>query len=247
MTYAFRKNYIVAVAMIAAAFFAVVLTPRANENAEIPDFEVMIPKEFGEWRMVDTPISQANLVPQGGEDELFPYDAVLMRAYRNYQGNVKLLAIAYTKSQKQERKIHRPELCYYSQGYYVQQVTSERRDVAGQQIYLHRLLARQRSRIEPLTYWIRLGDRTVAGPWDMRAQILWQGLKGEVVDGLLFRVSSLIGIGTDTNTLYTLDDQFIHKLLEAIKPEQRTVLTGGSGTRSEKGDLSYDRPLWERR
>lgn len=228
MTLAFRKNYIVAVAMIAAAFFAIVLTPRADENAEIPDFEAMIPKEFGEWKMVNTPIAQANLVPQGGDDELFPYDAVLTRSYRNYQGNVKLLAIAYTKSQKQERKIHRPELCYYSQGYYVQHATSERRDVAGQQIYLHRLLARQRSRIEPVTYWIRLGDRTVAGPWDMRAQIFWQGLKGEVVDGLLFRVSSLIGRGTDTNTMYTIDDQFIQELLEAMEPEQRNVLTGAS-------------------
>lgn len=227
MTHAFRKNYIVAIAMIAAAFFAIVLTPRADENAEIPDFEAIIPKEFGEWTMLNAPIAQANLVPQAGGGELSPYDAVLTRAYRDGRGDVMLLAVAYTKNQKQERKIHRPELCYYGQGYGVQRFASERRDVGGgQPIYIQRLLARQRSRIEPVTYWIRLGERTVDGPWDMRAQLLWQGLKGNVTDGVLVRVSSLMRTRSEIGTVYAAQDQFIQALLEDVAPGQRSVLTG---------------------
>lgn len=226
MTYVFRKNYIVAVAMIAAAFFAVVLTPRANDKAELPDFEVMIPKEFGEWRMVDTPIVQANLVPQGGEDELFPYDAVLTRVYRDNEENVILLAIAYTKNQKQERKIHRPELCYYGQGYSVKRIASQRYDIAGQSVYLQQLLARQRSRVEPVTYWIRLGDRTVDGPWDMRTQILWKGLKGESLDGTLVRVSSLSSVRHNIRDVFDSQKHFIDELIQQVPYSLQYALLG---------------------
>lgn len=226
MTPAYRKSYLIAVAMVIAAFFSIVLTPKADEGAEVPDFEAMIPKVFGDWKMLDTPITQANLVPQGGEDERFPYDAVLTRAYRDGGGNIMLLAIAYTKNQKQERKIHRPELCYYGQGYSVKVISSERRDVAGKTVEVRRLLARQRSRVEPVTYWVRLGERTIGGPWDMRAQLLWRGLSGKSLDGTLVRVSSFAGGGGSLNTEYDKQGEFVESLVSSVSPANRDVLIG---------------------
>ena len=226
MTPAYRKSYLIAVTMVIAAFFSIVLTPKADEGAEVPDFEAMIPKVFGEWKMLDTPIIQANLVPQGGEDERFPYDAVLTRAYRDGGGNVMLLAIAYTKNQKQERKIHRPELCYYGQGYSVKRIASKRHDIAGQSVYVQQLLARQRSRMEPVTYWIRLGDRTVDGPWNMRTQILWKGLKGESLDGTLVRVSSISSGRRDINDAFEAQERFIDELIQQVPSSMRYALLG---------------------
>ncbi len=46
-----------------------------------------------------------------------PYDDVLMRAYGNSQGDIVLLAVAYGRNQRQEVKIHRPDVCYTAQGF----------------------------------------------------------------------------------------------------------------------------------
>lgn len=226
MAPAHKRSYLIAGAMVLAAFFSIVLTPRADETAEVPDLEAMIPKAFGDWMMLNSQVAQVNLVPQGGEDDLFPYDAVLTRAYRHSSGEVMLLAIAYTKNQKQERKIHRPELCYYGQGYSVRRVTGERRNIADQSVYIQRLLARQRSHFEPVTYWMRLGMRTVDGPWDMRVQLLWQGLMGNPTDGLLFRVSTPITSGNEIRRSYVVQDKFIDDLANELPPEKLQILTG---------------------
>ena len=57
----------------------------------------------------------------GETDPEAPYDDVLMRSYTNAHGEVVMLALAYGRHQRQEIKIHRPELCYTSQGYAVLQ------------------------------------------------------------------------------------------------------------------------------
>ena len=226
MTPAYKRSYLIASAMVMAAFFSILLTPRADENAEVPDFEAIVPKTFGGWKMLDTPVTQTNLVPQGGEDERFPYDAVLTRAYRNESGNVVLLAIAYTKNQKQERTIHRPELCYYGQGYSVNVISNQRREIAGKTIDVQQLVARQRSRVEPVTYWIRLGERTVGGSWDMRGQLLWRGLSGKSLDGTLVRVSSFANGGGNFQAIYDMQDEFIESLVASVPPAHLEVLIG---------------------
>lgn len=226
MSPAYKKSYLIVGAMLIASLFSMVLTPRADESAEVPDFETMIPKAFGEWKMLDTPVTQANLVPQGGEDERFPYDAVLTRAYRNGHGHVVLLAVAYTKNQKQERKIHRPELCYYGQGYSVKVISSQHREVAGKVIDVQQLVARQRSRVEPVTYWIRLGERTVGGSWDMRGQLLWRGLSGKSLDGTLVRVSSFARGADRLDTIYHMQGEFIESLVANVSPAHLEVLVG---------------------
>jgi len=42
-----------------------------------------------------------------------------MRAYQNSQGQIVYLALAWGEQQRQEVKIHRPDLCYVAQGFKV--------------------------------------------------------------------------------------------------------------------------------
>src|SRR3981081_4614918 len=106
----------------------------------------------------------------GGGSARWLYDQVLMRTYRRQSdGETVMLALAYGRRQAQEFKIHRPELCYYSQGYDVRFV-GRSRVLLGPRFGVdsNLLLARNRARYEPVTYWIRVGDRISLSAWETR-------------------------------------------------------------------------------
>ena len=71
-----------------------------------------------------------------------------------------MLALAYGVNQRQEVKIHRPELCYVSQGFKL----LERSQVAlsaaqaALPVRAQRMLVQAPGRAEAVSYWIRIGD-----------------------------------------------------------------------------------------
>ena len=102
-----------------AAWYLTPRTPaRAGDGAALAQ---LVPRSFGEWRELDAPAAAVDPRGQrpGETDSEAPYDDVLMRSYINARGDVVMLALAYGRHQRQEIKIHRPELCYTSQGFAV--------------------------------------------------------------------------------------------------------------------------------
>jgi EpsI family protein len=116
------------------------------------DLESMVPKAFGDWTYVPSAISQVDLsVRRDGEEgtNTRVYDQVLMRTYRNAQGQSVMLALAWGRQQRQEVKIHRPELCYVAQGFRIE--SSRPIDALGDgSVIGTTLLAATARRVEPV-------------------------------------------------------------------------------------------------
>lgn len=221
-------------AMLVTAGVALVMTPKTTDVAgNAVALERRVPAQFGDWREVRSPFIQMDLAPRrddGTTDPSSPYDEVVMRSYvRASDGAVVMLALAWGAQQRQEVKIHRPELCYVAQGFDV-----ARREHAilslpgGQTVTTTRLLATSQSRVEPVTYWIRIGEEISLSPWQSRLAILREGLKGRTADGILVRVSQALPAGrADVERSYRIQQEFLSDLVRSVEEPARSVLTSG--------------------
>jgi EpsI family protein len=219
------KYLLIGLALFIAAVGGVALKPTrhiADQGPKI-DLETMIPKQFGAWKLDETivpfvvsPDVQAKL------NEI--YSQTLSRTYVNMQGEKIMLSIAYGSNQgNDDFQVHRPEYCYTAQGFEVGNTSDANLDVQGHTIPIRRLLAIQGQRVEPITYWITIGDQAMLPGISRKLAQLRYGLTGRVPDGLLVRVSS---IGSDEQFEYTLQQRFVVDLLASLKSSDRAKLVG---------------------
>ncbi len=231
---ALNKNLILLMLMIVATILGVVLKPSMDESLNSVNLEATIPKQFGDWVEVASPFVQVDLsTKRNGEKSTdTPYDDVLMRTYRNSQGKMVMLALAWGKNQRQEIKIHRPELCYVAQGYQVEQLTPTTfngiKNTVAFPIYGKKMLAINSNshRIDAVSYWIRIGNLYSKSAWNTRLHIIKEGLSGRTVDGILVRASTQLNT-TDMNSnenSWNLLDKFLNDLLNHVDPNTRYLL-----------------------
>ena len=217
------RYLIIGIVMLAAAGLAVAITPREKiaDNGPKVDLETMIPKQFGEWR-VDEAIAPLQISPdrQASLDKI--YNQTLSRTYIDKQGQRIMLSIAYGGDQSDSMAVHKPEVCYPAQGFQVLRQFDAKYDTGYGAIPVRRLVATQGSRIEPITYWITVGDSVAQGT-KLKLEQLKYGLTGRVPDGLLFRISNISG---NEQQSFTVHDSFVKALLGALAPDQRTRLIG---------------------
>jgi EpsI family protein len=219
--------------MTAATGVAVALTPMVQWSADdYVELEAIIPRQFGTWRVVPTAEELTDLAPRNGDDKQRKfYDATLLRTYQSADGAMVMLAVAYGKSQRQEAKIHRPELCYTVQGFRITAKHPKVVEVAEGKVPAVQLLASSPQRLEPMTYWIRIGDRFSQDPLALRLSILAAGVGGRVPDGALVRVSSALPPGADPAAQYPLQREFLRELTAALSPRGRRLVLGEGRTR----------------
>ena len=129
-----------------------------------------------------------------------------------------MLAIAYASVQKQEIKIHQPEVCYQAAGFKIVRVNEHEfklgnhaNSIKGKQV-----LFRKDNRLEALSYWIRLGEAFPQSGMEMRLKILREGLKGKIDDGVLVRVSTLIEDESQAQAANKLQDEFLAEFVKVI-------------------------------
>lgn len=211
------------------AAVAVVLRPSLNAAVPDPDLEAHMPAAFGTWRLLPSPLQQVSVATKGVTSTDQPYDEVVSRTYINDRGDAVMLALAYGKNQRQEVKIHRPELCYPAQGYKVSSLrpvtftgitdTQTGKDVTGQ-----RMVVQARNSMEVVSYWIRIGDTYSSSPWQVRWQIMKEGLQGRTTDGMLVRVSQRVRPGEDAAPHHALVESFARELVAAVPPQTRSYL-----------------------
>lgn len=184
-----------------------------------------IPTSFGDWE-VDRSIVPVPPSPdlQRVIDET--YDETLSLTYRDGQGNRIMLSLAYGRNQHKGMNTHRPEVCYPGQGFRIEQA-SERGllRAAGRDIPVTRLVARMDRRIEPITYWLVVGDRITEFGYPQRAQAIRYGLRGMVPDGVLFRVSS---ISADATQAYAVQERFVADMMRALPAALQARLLGSA-------------------
>lgn len=218
------SHLLVGLAMLAAAGLALALTPRLKLADQGPtiSLEAMIPKQFGEWKLEGT---IASLIVSPDVQALLDriYNQTLTRNYVNDKGERIMLSIAYGNDQSYSTQVHRPEMCYPAQGFEIRNMSKDSIDFSGAKLPVMKLVATQGPRIEPITYWVMIGDSAVRGNMEQHLARLKYGLTGKIPYGMLVRVST---ISTNELQSYRMQERFVRDMLDAVPIEYRKVLIG---------------------
>lgn len=217
----------VGLAMLAAAGLALALTPRLQVTDQEPQIslETMIPGQFGEWKLDETVVP---LIVSPEAKALLDriYNQTLTRTYINGKGERIMLSIAYGGRQSTSMQVHRPEMCYPAQGFEIGSVSKGFIHFSGTKLPVMKLVATQGQRIEPITYWVMIGDSAVRGGLEQSLARVKYGLTGQIPDGILIRVSI---IGANESQSFRLEEQFVRDMLGAVPMEYRKILIGEPG------------------
>src|SRR5262249_52965046 len=119
------------------------------------------------------------------------YSQTLTRTYLDSRGRRVMLSVAYGGNQSRATQVHKPEVCYPMQGFTIASMAPAVVDAAALRIPVMRLVAVRGMRVEPITYWIAVGDVVVRGALEQNLARLKYGLTGTVPDGILVRVSTI--------------------------------------------------------
>jgi len=214
--------------MLVATVLAHVLTPKLEANPNTVPLADSVPLQFGDWKAMPEASMQAELstAEDGSKSLEQPYDDVLMRTYVNRDGAQVMLALAYSREQRQDVKLHLPEICYPAQGYKVLnlmptalQVTADGSTLPGKH-----MLATGNGRLEAVTYWTRISDAYPDGGFAMRMKIFRDGLHGKVSDGILVRASMLVRDDSEATASYAVQQDFLKQLVAAVGPRGHALV-----------------------
>ncbi|WP_338152852.1 exosortase B [Herbaspirillum aquaticum] len=225
-----RAALLLMLPMTLAQGVALWMTPEPLVVGTPPNMEALVPKRFAGWVEVPSPYLQVDLsVGEPGQtSNERPYDAVAMKTYRNAEGEQVMLALAYARQQRQEVKIHRPEICYEAQGFRQLSHDLARFDLPGvADVEGDRFLMQNKNRIEAVSYWIHIGDAFPRGGLDTRMKLLRDGLEGKVPDGILVRASSLMNDPAEADEAYRLQEDFLRDFVAALTPQGKALLLKG--------------------
>ena len=218
------KALLLCVLMAASAAMAHLARPTVKiaDSGPRVDLETLFPREFGDWRIDSrTPVILPSPDLQAKLDAI--YNQVLSRTYVNAEGDRVMLSVAYGGDQSDGTSAHRPEVCYPAQGFQVLGNEVGTIDLDGRQMPVKRLQSRLGARYEPITYWIVVGDQVVTSGTQQKIAQLGYGVRGQIPDGMLVRVSS---IGVDAKAGHALQARFVNDLVRSIDPERRVRISG---------------------
>jgi EpsI family protein len=231
-----------AVLILAAAGLAQAMMPRemmARGSGKF-DLQEIVPRQFGDW----SEVPGAKLVVPSDPNALanLLYSQEFGRAYRDREGHVVMLMVAYGPSQSDRLQLHRPEVCYVSEGFRVSATTVTQVPLAAgsSPLKLTRVIAQRPQRFEPISYWMRVGDEVATGTLDRQLIKLKYGLRGIIPDGTLVRVST---IGLPEAEAFAVQNRFIRDLVAAVPAEYRNLLIGAPPPPHEVSSRSENKAL----
>ncbi|TBO28316.1 EpsI family protein [Aquabacterium lacunae] len=185
--------------------------------------EEAVPNEFGTWRRVSNqqpfilPDDQATLLKRIYTDNL-------SLTYENERSEVVMLTLAYGRKQTDSVSVHHPEVCYSAQGFSVTKVEYEELILEGKPLPVRKLTARLSERVEPITYWVTIGEMVASSKNQERIIRAKYKYTGFVPDGLLVRVSNIVSVQGRAADLIHLD--FILGLYKVLPPRVRNRFFG---------------------
>lgn len=218
------KNLLVGVALLAVAITAVMAKPAPPVVEQGPkvDLETLIPKRFEGWQLEES-VAPLQASPDQMEALKKIYSQILTRTYIGSGGQGIMLSVVYGDGIDRQLDIHRPEYCYPAQGFQVSQYTDQLIQTLFGSLSVRRLVASRSHRTEPISYWIKIGDKAMSSTFERKLQKIKQGFTGRVGSGMLVRVSS---ISNDEGLAYKEQEDFINAMLRAMPDAQRKQLIG---------------------
>lgn len=197
-------------------------TSRLADTRPKVELETMFPKAFGDWRVDDRmPVQLISPDTQAMLNKI--YNQTLSRTYVNPKGDRIMLSVAYGGDQSDATRAHRPEVCYPAQGFQINSRQDGAVSLGSQQLRVRRLVSQLGNRVEPITYWITVGERiTLSGTEQKLAQLAYS-TRGVVPDGMLVRVSS---IDADAGKAYRTQEAFVADMARAVPVALQAQVVG---------------------
>lgn len=221
-----RRAMTAAVLMGVVAVSGQALVPTRKLAALRGDFKLgeLVPHTIGPWVTDETAVSGV-VNPQATALLDRTYSQILERNYVDSKGRRIMLSIAYGEDQTDvSSQVHYPEVCYPAQGFQVLSNMRHTVQTNAGAVQVRRLqTVFAKTRHEPVTYWTMMGEHQSLGGWQKRLAELRHGLRGEILDGLVFRVSS---INPDQEAGFALQEEFIRQVAESLAPGARMQLMG---------------------
>jgi EpsI family protein len=224
---ALRRRAVIAAALMASAAAAgQAMVPTRKLSALRGPFKLadLVPTSFGDWK--NDPSATGGIVnPQTEEMLNRLYSQLLDRVYVDSFGHRVMVSVAYGDDQSDESmQMHYPEVCYPAQGFQLKSNVRGEVAVPGGTLRVKRLETQfGGTRFEPVTYWMIIGDQQSVTVWQRKVSEIEHGFKGEIIDGLLFRVSS---IDRNSAAAFELQNRFISDLVGAMSGPARRQLAG---------------------
>jgi EpsI family protein len=220
-----------ATVLVAAALMvgAVPLAAQLKPTVHLADIKAKIvlvdlfPAQFGDWKELPTvrpvipdPVGQAVIDAT--------YSQTLARTYVNSKGEMVMLSVAYGSDQNSEATAaHRPEFCYVGNGFTVTVEGTHDVRLGEHDLRVRHMLAIRGATHEPVSYWVTLDEQATLPGFGRKLSQLRYGLRGQIADGMLMRVSS---INTEHDQAYALQGRFLKELYEQVPPVFRARVFG---------------------
>lgn len=222
------RMLVVGLLMIAGAGLALALKPtqRYADTGKKVDLERIIPRQIGAWS-IDSSLIPIEPTPEEKALLNKVYNQTLSRTYVNPAGQRIMLSIAYSADQSDRSiDIHRPEVCYAAHGFAIRDETPATLKTESGILPVTRLLAIRNDRVEPITYWLIVGDEATRFGLRQKLTKIRDGLAGKVPDGFLVRISSISG---DLESAYRHQEEFARAMGEALSQPNRAQIFGHVG------------------
>jgi EpsI family protein len=219
-----RRAVVLGGLMAATSGLAVLAMPRLQVTSEsqMPNLDSLVPEQFGHWRL-DRNTVPLQVSPEVAEMLSSIYDRTLSRTFMNPQGERMMLSIAYGANQSRALQLHKPEVCYSAQGFRIGDLRKADWQIGQISIPTMHLVGVLGPRVEPVTYWMRIGDGIARGWYEQNVARLKYGARGLIPDGVLFRISN---ISREPKVAFELQRQFTAELVEALSPAARKLFIG---------------------
>lgn len=219
-----KTNLILVALMLTASALATVLQPKkffADARGQFV-LEDAIPSEFSGWKKLS--ITEKQIINPQQEATLKKiYSQTVSRTYLSQDGEIVMLSIAYGRNQNDDVALHYPDVCYPAQGFRITKRETSEIKIDGHTIPTTKLIATLGTRIEPITYWTTIGNKTTRGSLNTKIAQLSYRFDGSVPDGLIFRVSS---IGESSDKKYAAQESFIRSLEQAVSKKDKPAIFG---------------------
>ncbi|MBV8971822.1 MAG: EpsI family protein [Sphingomonadaceae bacterium] len=218
-----RRDVLLGGGMLAAAAAAAALTPRHRvEYLHGRKLDTIVPQKIGGWTMTPSDAFILPKTPGSLADRL--YSDTISRLYTAADALPVMMVLAYGNLQSDLLQLHRPEVCYAAVGFQISNSTRLDLPVAPHlAIPARELTATSDNRIEPITYWTRIGDYLPTTRREQRTMRLREQLAGIVPDGILVRLST---VAEPTPATFAALAAFGRAFVLAVRPADRGILVG---------------------
>jgi EpsI family protein len=210
--------------MMAVSWFGDWAKPHIKMADVIPrePLSSIFPERIGDW-VLDRASMNVPLPPDVAAQVQALYSEVVDRTYVNAKGQRMMVTVAYGKDQSDGFKVHRPEVCYAAQGFEVGSAADAQLNMGGWVIPVKHVPTQKGARVEPVTYWMVIGDQPVSTPASHKYHQIKYAFQGLIADGLLVRVSSFAPLVAES---YQEQAQFIRQWQAVVPVKQRSRLFG---------------------